>query len=58
MVLRFLATWLLTQAGGKPWWVAVYIIVLSLLTALAVIIGPETYRGDIASEHPDDVAPG
>ena len=51
----FLATWLLTQAGGKPWWVAVYIIVLSLLTALAVIIGPETHRGDIASEHPDDV---
>jgi len=52
----FLAAWLLTQAGGRPWWVAVYIIVLSLITALAIVIGPETHRGDISSEHPDDVA--
>jgi MFS transporter, MHS family, shikimate and dehydroshikimate transport protein len=52
----FLAAWLLTQAGGKPWWVAVYIIVLSLITAAAILIGPETHRGDISSEHPDDVA--
>ena len=52
----FLAAWLLAAAGGKPWWVAVYIIVLSLITAGAVWIGPETHRGDITSEHPDDVA--
>jgi metabolite-proton symporter len=51
----FLAAWLLAVAGGRPWWVAVYIIVLSLITALAVVIGPETHRGDITSEHPDDV---
>ena len=47
---------LLAQAGGRPWGVAVYIIVLSLITAAAVVIGPETHRGDITSEHPDDVA--
>jgi len=52
----FLAAWLLAQAGGRPWGVAVYIIVLSLITAAAVVIGPETHRGDITSEHPDDVA--
>jgi MHS family shikimate/dehydroshikimate transporter-like MFS transporter len=51
----FLAAWLLAVAGGRPWWVAVYIIALSLITALAVVIGPETHRGDITSEHPDDV---
>jgi hypothetical protein len=46
---------LLDLAGGRPWWVAVYIIALSLITAAAIIIGPETHRGDI--EHPDDTAP-
>ena len=50
----FLAAWLLTVAGGKPWWVAVYIIVLSLITSAAIIIGPETHRGNIRAEHPDD----
>jgi len=44
------------QGGGKPWWVAGYIIVLSLITALAVFIGPETHKSDITAEHPDDVA--
>ena len=52
----FLAAWLLAAAGGKPWWVAVYIIVLALITAAAIAIGPETHRGDITSEHPDDAA--
>jgi MFS transporter, MHS family, shikimate and dehydroshikimate transport protein len=37
--------------GGRPWGVALYIVVLSLLTALAVFIGPETYRLDITSDH-------
>jgi len=44
------------QGGGRPWWVAVYIIVLSVITALAVFIGPETHKSDITAEHPDDVA--
>jgi MFS family permease len=51
----FLAALLLAQAGGKPWWVAGYIIVLSLITALSVFVGPETHTSDIAAEHPDDV---
>src|SRR5436853_198609 len=53
----FLAAWLLAAAGGKPWWVAVYIIMLSLITVAAILIGPETHRGDISAEHPDDVTP-
>jgi MFS transporter, MHS family, shikimate and dehydroshikimate transport protein len=53
----FLAASLLDFAGGRPWWVAVYIIALSLITAAAIIIGPETHRVDIAAEHPDDTAP-
>ena len=50
----FLAAYLMTQSGGNPWSVAVYIIVLSLLTAFAVFMGPETNRSDISAEHPDD----
>jgi hypothetical protein len=50
-----LAALLLAEGGGKPWWVAGYIIVLSLITALSVFIGPETHKSDIAAEHPDDV---
>src|SRR5262249_14074857 len=51
-----LAAWLLAAAGGRPWWVAGYRTVLPLIAAASVIIGPETHRGDISSEHPDDVA--
>ena len=46
----FIATWLLMQGGGAPWLVAIYIIVLSLITAIAVYCGPETYRSDITAE--------
>jgi MHS family shikimate/dehydroshikimate transporter-like MFS transporter len=41
---------LVTWAGGQAWPVAVYIIVLSLITALAIYLGPETYRSDIRAE--------
>jgi MFS family permease len=50
----FLAAYLMAQSGGQPWSVALYIIALSLLTALAVFLGPETNRSDISAEHPDD----
>ncbi len=46
----FIATWLLIQGGGAPWYVAIYIIVLSLITTIAVYCGPETYRSDITAE--------
>ena len=46
----FIATWLLMQGGGAPWYVAIYIIVLSVITAIAVYCGPETYRSDITEE--------
>ncbi|MFN0041492.1 MAG: MFS transporter [Burkholderiales bacterium] len=43
----FIAAALLLYAGGEPWWVAVYMVGLSLLSALAVYLGPETFRSDI-----------
>jgi MFS family permease len=49
----FIATWLLLQFGGQPWAVAVYIIALALLTALAVYLGPETYRREIHADAND-----
>ncbi|RCW41057.1 metabolite-proton symporter [Halopolyspora algeriensis] len=41
------ATALLAWAGGAAWPIAVYIILMSLITALAVYLGPETYRRNI-----------
>jgi metabolite-proton symporter len=43
----FVSGLLLVWAGGKPWGVAGYIILLSLITAVAVYYGPETYHSDI-----------
>jgi metabolite-proton symporter len=40
----FIATVLVALFAGAPWGVAVYIIVLALITAIAVYCGPETYR--------------
>jgi len=42
-----IATALLLYAGGTPWLVATYFVFLSLVTATAVYLGPETYRVDI-----------
>jgi MFS transporter, MHS family, shikimate and dehydroshikimate transport protein len=46
----FVSTLLVAWMGGRPWGVALYIVALSLLSALAVFIGPETYRLDITSD--------
>jgi metabolite-proton symporter len=45
-----LASLLLVWAGGAPWAVAGYMVVLSLITVVAVLWGPETYRSDILAE--------
>jgi MFS transporter, MHS family, shikimate and dehydroshikimate transport protein len=50
----FLAGLLVIWGGGSPWYVAVYIAVLSLITAIAIASGPETYRNDITADHVDD----
>ena len=46
----FLSTLLVAWLGGRPWGVALYIIALSLLTALAIFLGPETYLSDISAD--------
>jgi hypothetical protein len=53
----FLAGLLVIWGGGAPWGVAVYIIVLSSITAIAIYSGPETYCSDITADHADDVEP-
>lgn len=45
-----IATALLLYGGGKPWWVAGYFVLLSLVTVIALYFGPETYRRDIHAE--------
>ena len=49
----FIAATLLLWSGNRPWAVAGYIIVLSLITAVAVYYGPETYRSDINATDQD-----
>lgn len=46
----FLAGLLVLWMGGAPWGVAVYIIVLSVITTWALYLGPETHRADIGAE--------
>jgi MFS family permease len=50
LIAALLVGWL----AGAPWGVACYVILLSLLTALAVWWGPETTHSDIRAEHPED----
>ncbi len=47
----FIATALVAWASGAWWPVAVYVVILSLLTAFAVYCGPETYQEDIAADN-------
>lgn len=44
---------LVAWMGGRPWGVAGYIIVLSLITAVAVAISPETSRREIDTDTVD-----
>jgi MFS family permease len=46
----FIAASLLLYSGGTPWLVAAYFVLLSLITAVAVYFGPETYRSDINAD--------
>jgi len=46
----FVATALVAWAGGAWWPVALYIVVLSGITAFAIWCGPETYRDDIGAD--------
>ena len=47
----FLAAFLLVHGGGRPWSVAWYIVALALLTALSVLVGPETHKSHIAADY-------
>ncbi|WP_037067189.1 MFS transporter [Pseudonocardia acaciae] len=53
----FLASLLLVWAGGAPWAVAGYMVVLAAITTVAVLCGPETYRTDILAEPGAEATP-
>jgi MFS family permease len=53
----FLAALLVEMMAGAPWGVALYAILLSLVTALSVWCGPETYQSDIAAEEAEPLSP-
>ena len=46
----FIAGLLLVWAGGQPWGVAGYMVLLALLTSIAIYFGPETYKSDINAD--------
>lgn len=46
----FIAALLVGYMAGAPWGVACYVILLSLITALAVWWGPETNESDLAAD--------
>jgi MFS transporter, MHS family, shikimate and dehydroshikimate transport protein len=46
----FIAALLVSYMSGAPWGVACYVILLSLITALAVWFGPETHTSDLRAE--------
>ena len=46
----FVAGLLVVWAGGQPWGVAGYMVVLALLTSIAIYFGPETYKIDINAD--------
>lgn len=45
-----LASLLLAALGGAPWLVAGYMVLLAAISAVAVLLGPETYRVDMLAE--------
>jgi MFS transporter, MHS family, shikimate and dehydroshikimate transport protein len=52
---------LVAWMDGRPWGVAIYIILLSLVTAIALFVSPETYRRDlrdIDAKPTGSIAPG
>jgi len=47
----FVAALLVAWAGGAPWGVACYIVLLSAITVFALWMGPETHTSDIDAEN-------
>ena len=42
-----IATALLAWAGGSPWAVALYLVIIAIITALTVLVSHETHRADL-----------
>lgn len=49
-----IATGLLSQTGGAPWGVSLYMIAMALITFVSVFLAKETFRSDVAEEQPEE----
>jgi MHS family shikimate/dehydroshikimate transporter-like MFS transporter len=49
-----IAATLVAWMAGAPWGVCIYVIAISLVTAFAVLCGPETYKNDITADDVQD----
>ena len=46
-----IATWLLKKSGGDPWPVAVYLMIMAVITLVCVWLARETHRGELHDGH-------
>jgi metabolite-proton symporter len=53
-VAPLIATSLLAWTGGHWWLIAVYMVLLSLITIVATYLASETYEEDITAERPEE----
>ncbi len=53
-----IATWLLTESGGKAWPVSLYMVGLALVTLVSVYLSAETFRGNLSEAAPTAPADG
>ncbi len=49
-----IAVALLAVAGGDPWLVALYVIFMSVISLVAVYLGPETKDVDLGAVRPEE----
>ncbi|MCW5626663.1 MAG: MHS family MFS transporter [Burkholderiales bacterium] len=49
-VAPFVSAWLIAEMHGAPWGVVAYMIAMCIVTTVAVLVGPETYRADLHAE--------
>jgi MFS family permease len=54
-IAPFIATFLLSRTDSY-WPIALYMIVLALITVVAILLGPETYQREISPEKVDEEA--
>ncbi len=50
-----IATSLLVTSGGKPWLIAIFLMITGLVSLLAIYKSRETYKSDVAEQEENDI---